>query len=167
MKQSIWKPLILMLILVLSFDLVYNLATNQMSGQVPEITYSRFRQELAADNIKKITIKGNSIKGEFRNKTKVFVPKNGNEVSSEATGFGTVLPAIPDPGLMADLTAKKVEVKGVSTESSPFMSGLIYFLPWVLIIGVWWFIMRGARGQGPGAMMGNFAKSGAQDVCRR
>ncbi len=162
MKQSIWKPLILMVILVLSFDLVYNLAANQMSGQVPEITYSRFRQELAADNIKKITIKGNSIKGEFRNKTKVFVMRNGNEISSEATGFGTVLPAIPDPGLMADLTEKKVEVKGVSTEASPFMSGLIYFLPWVLIIGVWWFIMRGARGQGPGAMMGNFAKSGAR-----
>ena len=162
MKQSIWKPLILMVILVLSFDLVYNLAGNQMSGQAPEITYSRFRQELAADNIKKITIKGNSIKGEFRSKTKVFVLKNGNEISSDTTGFALVLPNIPDPGLMADLSAKKVEVKGVSTEASPFMSGLIYFLPWLLIIGVWWFIMRGARGQGPGAMMGNFAKSGAK-----
>jgi cell division protease FtsH len=162
MKQSVWKPLVLMLILVLSFDLIYNLVVNQVAGQAPEITYSRFRQELAADNIKNITVKGNSIKGEFRNKTKVFVMTNGNETSQEAAGFGTVLPAIPDPGLMADLTAKKVEVKGVSTESSPFMSGLIYFLPWLLIIGVWWFIMRGARGQGPGAMMGNFAKSGAR-----
>src|SRR6266496_3634775 len=111
MKQSIWKPLILMLILVLSFDLVYNLAVNQMAGQAPEITYSRFRQELAADNVKKITIKGNSIKGEFRNKTKVFVMTNGKETVSDATGFGMVLPAIPDPGLMTDLTAKKVEVK--------------------------------------------------------
>jgi cell division protease FtsH len=162
MKQSIWKPLILMLMMILLFDLVYNLAVSQMAGQAPEITYSRFRQELTADNIKNITIKGNSIKGEFRNKTKVFVMTNGHEIGSEATGFGLMLPTIPDPGLMADLTAKKVEVKGVSTESSPFMTGLIYFLPWLLIIGVWWFIMRGARGQGPGAMMGNFAKSGAR-----
>ena len=47
-------------------------------------------------------------------------------------------------------------------ESSPLMNGLIYILPWLLIIGVWWFLMRGARTQGPGAMMGNFAKSGAK-----
>jgi cell division protease FtsH len=162
MKQSIWKPLILMLVLVLSFDLVYNLVVSQMAGQAPEITYSRFRQELAADNIKNINVKGNSVKGEFRNKTKLSVTENGKETASAVSGFGTVLPAIPDPGLMADLTTKKVEVKGVSTESSPLVSGLIYILPWVLIIGVWWFIMRGAKGQGPGAMMGNFAKSGAK-----
>jgi cell division protease FtsH len=63
---------------------------------------------------------------------------------------------------MADLTAKKVEVKALSTESSPLMTGLIYILPWLLILGIWWLAMRGVRGQGPGAMMGNFAKSGAK-----
>ncbi|HEY6837691.1 MAG TPA: ATP-dependent zinc metalloprotease FtsH, partial [Geobacteraceae bacterium] len=35
-------------------------------------------------------------------------------------------------------------------------------LPWVLIIGVWWLMMRGVKGQGPGTMLGGFAKSGAQ-----
>ncbi len=162
MIQSIWKPLILMLILVLIFNLIYTMVASQMAGQAPEITYSRFRQELGTDNIKNITIKGNSIKGEFRNKTKVTQAADGRETVREVTGFGTVLPSIPDPALMADLTAKKVEVKAVSTEVSPFLNGLIYILPWFLIIGVWWFIMRGARGQGPGAMMGNFAKSGAR-----
>ena len=162
MIQSIWKPLILMLILVLIFNLIYTMVASQMAGQAPEITYSRFRQELGTDNIKDITIKGNSIKGEFRNKTKVTQAADGRETVREVTGFGTVLPSIPDPALMADLTAKKVEVKAVSTEVSPFLNGLIYILPWFLIIGVWWFIMRGARGQGPGAMMGNFAKSGAR-----
>jgi cell division protease FtsH len=90
------------------------------------------------------------------------VTANGKETARDATGFSTVLPAIPDPGLMADLSAKKVELMALSTESSPLMNGLIYILPWVLIIGVWWFLMRGAKGQGPGAMMGNFAKSGAK-----
>jgi cell division protease FtsH len=151
-----------MLILVLIFNLIYTMVASQMAGQVPEITYSRFRQELGTDNIKNITIKGNSIKGEFRNKTKVTQAADGRETVREVTGFATVLPSIPDPALMADLTAKKVEVKAVSTEVSPFLNGLIYILPWFLIIGVWWFIMRGARGQGPGAMMGNFAKSGAR-----
>jgi cell division protease FtsH len=162
MVQSIWKPLLLILILVLFFDLIYNLVANQMAEQTSEISYSRFRQELGADNIKNVTVKGNLIKGEFRNKAKVSLMTNGKETVRETTGFSTVLPTIPDPGLMADLTAKKVEVKALSTESSPLMNGLIYILPWLLIIGVWWFLMRGARAQGPGAMMGNFAKSGAK-----
>jgi cell division protease FtsH len=162
MKQSIWKSLFFILLMVLFLDLIYNLVTGPMEEKVTEISYSQFRQELGADNIKNITIKGSSIKGEFRNNTKAARTMNGKETARKTTGFGTVLPAIPDPGLMADLTAKKVVVKGISTESSPFVSGLIYLLPWLLIIGVWWFVMRGARGQGPGAMMGNFAKSGAK-----
>ncbi len=162
MKQSILKPLLVLLFLIVAFDLLYNLITSQMAGEGVEISYSRFRQELAADNIKGITIKGNSIKGEFRNKTKVSQTISGKETTRESSVFSTVLPTISDPALMADLTAKKVDVKAVSTEASPWLNGLLYFLPWLLIIGVWWFIMRGARGPGPGTMMGSFAKSGAR-----
>jgi cell division protease FtsH len=162
MGQSIWKPLLLMLVMVLLFDLFYNTIVNQTAEQTSEITYSRFREELAADNIKNITIKGTFIRGEFRNKAKITQVAQAKETVREVGGFTTVLPAIPDPELMADLTAKKVEVKAISTESSPLMTGLIYILPWLLILGVWWLVMRGVKGQGPGAMMGNFAKSGAK-----
>jgi cell division protease FtsH len=151
-----------MLVLVLLFDLFYNMITSQTAEQSAEISYSRFRDELAADNIKKITIKGSLIKGEFRNKAKSTQLVQGKEITREIQEFSTILPAIQDATLMADLTAKKVEVKAISTESSPLMSGLIYLLPWLLIIGIWWLAMRGVRGQGPGAMMGGFAKSGAK-----
>ena len=162
MKPNIWKPLLVMLVLALLLNLLYNSVIDQMTGQAPEISYSLFRQELAADNIKKITIKGNSIKGEFRKKTKVIVTTEGKESAREAESFGTTLPSIPDNGLMADLGAKNVEVKAVSTETSPLVNAFIYIIPWILIIGVWWFLMRGAKTQGPGAMMGGFAKSGAR-----
>jgi cell division protease FtsH len=162
MKTSVWKPLLLMLVLALLLNLLYNAVESQMAGQTPDISYSLFRQELESDNIKNITIRGNSINGEFRNKTKITQVVNGKETTQESEKFSTIVPSIPDPGLMADLEAKKVEVKALSTETSPLMTGLIYILPWVLIIGVWWFIMRGARTQGPGSMMGGFAKSGAK-----
>jgi cell division protease FtsH len=162
MGQSIWKPLLLMLVMVLLFDLFYNMIASQTAEQTSEITYSRFREELASDNIKNIAIKGTSIRGEFRNKAKITQVVQAKETVREVSGFTTVLPAIPDPDLMADLTAKKVEVKAISTETSPLMTGLIYILPWLLILGVWWLVMRGMRGQGPGAMMGSFAKSGAK-----
>jgi cell division protease FtsH len=63
---------------------------------------------------------------------------------------------------MPELEAKKVDVTGVSTESSPFMTALVYLLPWLLILGVWLLLSRGMRGQGPTGMMGGFAKSGAK-----
>lgn len=162
MGQSVWRPLLLMLILVLAFDLFYNMIMKQTAEQGAEISYSRFRQELGADNVKKISVKGASVKGEFRARTKITAVVEGKELAREVNSFSTVLPAIEDPTLMTELTAKKVDVTAVSTESSPFANALIYLLPWLLIIGIWWLAMRGVKGQGPGAMLGGFAKSGAK-----
>ena len=162
MGQSIWKPLLLMFILVLLFDLFYNMVVKQTVEAGAEITYSRFREELAADNIKKVTIKGTSLKGEFRKKIKITEIFQGKETVKEVAIFSTVLPSIGDSALMADLMARHVELTAISTETSVFASTLIYILPWILIIGVWWFVMQRMKGQGPGAMMGGFAKSGAK-----
>ncbi|HTG81841.1 MAG TPA: ATP-dependent zinc metalloprotease FtsH [Geobacteraceae bacterium] len=162
MGQSFWKPLLLMLIVVLLFDLFYNMVAQQGAEREAEITYSRFRDELAADNIKKVTIKGSSLKGELRKKTIVAAMEQGKETAREVTAFSAVLPPIGDPTLMADLMAKKVEVAAISTETSQFATILIYILPWLLIIGIWWVAMRGMKGQGPGTMLGGFAKSGAK-----
>ncbi|MCM2359637.1 MAG: ATP-dependent zinc metalloprotease FtsH [Geobacteraceae bacterium] len=162
MGQSIWKPLVLMFVLILLFDLFYNMVARQGGEQQAEITYSRFREELALDNIRKVTIRGTAIKGEFRKKITLTETVQGKVSSREAATFGTVLPAIDDATLMADLMAKKVELTAISTETSQFATILIYILPWVLIMGIWWLAMRGAKGQGPGAMLGGFAKSGAK-----
>ena len=162
MGQSVWKPLLLMLILVLFFDLFYNVIMKQAVERGGEVSYSRFRQELVADNVKRVSIKGFSIKGQFRGKTKIVENAQGQEVVREVIDFNTVMPNIVDPTLMADLTAKKVELTAVSIETSTFVTALVYILPWLLIIGIWWLMMKGVKGQGPGAMMGGFAKSGAK-----
>lgn len=162
MGQSIWKPLLVMFVLVLLFDLFYNMVARQSAERGAEITYSRFREELAVDNIKKVTIKGTSIKGEFRKKVSITEMVQGKETPREITTFSTVLPSIGDTTLTADLMERKVELLAVSTETSQFATILIYILPWILIIGIWWLAMRGVRGQGPGTMLGGFAKSGAK-----
>ncbi|HEY6008334.1 MAG TPA: ATP-dependent metallopeptidase FtsH/Yme1/Tma family protein, partial [Geobacteraceae bacterium] len=162
MGQQVWKPLLLMLVLIIVFDLLYSGISQQTLRQGAEISYSRFREELAADNVKSVSIKGGALKGSFRTKAKIVAVQEGKEVSRDVTDFSTVLPPLADPTLMPELIVKKVEVTAVSTESSPLMSALIYILPWLLIIGVWWLMMRGAKGQGPGAMIGGFAKSGAR-----
>jgi cell division protease FtsH len=152
-----------MLVLVFLFDMFYNMVIKQTSeGGGAEVSYSRFKDELAADNIRKITVKGTAVKGEFRKKAKITGVEQGKEGEREIAAFTTVLPVIADPPLMAELSAKKVEVTAVSTETSAFASTLLFLLPWLFIIGVWWIATRGTRGQGPGSMLGSFAKSGAK-----
>jgi len=162
MGQSVWRPLLLMLLLFIVLDLFYGLLARQAAVGAVEISYSRFREELAVDNIKKISLKGTMLNGEFRKAIKFPVTVGGKTSVLDKLLFNAVLPAIEDPGLMADLTAKKVEVTAVSMEKSALMQGLLYLLPWVLIIGVWWFMIRGMKSQGPGGLMQGFAKSGAK-----
>lgn len=162
MGQSVWKPILWMLGLLVIFNLIYTYVARQSVDGGAVVSYSRFRAELAAGNIKRITIKGTTIAGDFRNKITVDQPAGDKTVARETAKFSTVKPAIDDPSLMADLQAKNVEVTAVTTETSPVVSGLLYVLPWILIIGVWWLAMRGMRGQGPTSVMGNFSKSGAK-----
>jgi len=57
MGQSVWRPLIIMLLFVVFFNLMYGLLLREgEKGAV--ISYSRFRAELTADNLKKVTFKG-------------------------------------------------------------------------------------------------------------
>ena len=143
MAQSIWKPLLLVMIMILAMNLIYTYVAKQAQAAA-EISYSRFRQELAADNVRTVTIKGGAISGEFRVATKVVQTIQGSDVTRSVSAFTTVLPSIGDTSLMADLTAKGVEVKAISAEVSTFTNLLIYMLPWVLILGFWWFGMAAA-----------------------
>jgi len=162
MWQPIWKPLLVIFTIAVLFNFVYNAISNRAAEGTVDIPYSRFKEQLARDNVKEVTLKGSILKGEFRAKIAVAETISGKSTAREAARFSTIIPSIQDPGLMAELEAKKVVVTAVSSESSPFVSALVYLLPWLLIIGVWILFSRGVKGQGPGAMMGGFAKSGAR-----
>ncbi|MBI5655592.1 MAG: ATP-dependent zinc metalloprotease FtsH [Geobacter sp.] len=160
MNQSIWKPLIIFFVMIAAMNLLYAALVQQKGAG--EISYSRFRQELAQDNIKSVAMKGHSVKGEFRRKITVELTVQGGTVKRELTAFVTVLPAIADPTLMTELSARNVEVTAISTEPSPLLNALSYTLPWILIIAIWFIGMRSAKAQGPGSFLGGFARSGAR-----
>jgi len=160
MSRSLWLQLLLILLLMLLFNAFFTYLAQQ-GTQTAKISYSRFRSELAADNIKAIRVKGPDINGEFRAKIKVNVQVQGKAAVREASAFSTVMPAIADQTLMPDLTAHNVEVTATSTESSPLVSTLIFMTPWLIMIGILWFGLRAMRSQGPGGMLGGVARSGA------
>jgi len=161
MGEFSWRPLIVVMLAIFVANVLFVMFA-QPAAQTAEISYSRFRAELTADNIKQISLKGPVITGEFRAKTKVSEQVQGKPVVREVTGFTTVMPAINDPTLMPDLTSHKVDVTAVSTEASFLTNALIYIAPWLIIIGIWWFGTRAMRNQGPGGMLGGFSRSGAR-----
>ena len=162
MGKTIWRPLLITGMIILLLDLFYDSIVKQASERGAEISYTRFRDELAAGNVKKVTLRGNNVRGEFRAKVSLpaVVDQKGGAV--DTTLFSCNLPSMGDPTLLPELSARKVEVVVLPAEGSAAGNLLIYLLPWLLILGVWWFIMRGMKSQGPGAMMGGFARSGAK-----
>ncbi|MRR53043.1 MAG: ATP-dependent metallopeptidase FtsH/Yme1/Tma family protein [Deltaproteobacteria bacterium] len=162
MAQSMWKPLLALVAFVVVINVVYPMVSQKGQLDKAEVPYSQFKNELARDNVKEITMKGSLLNGVFKTKVQAAQVAGKETPSKATTNFFTILPGIDDPALMAELQAKKVMVKAISTESSPFTTALLYLIPWVLIIGVWVFFARSMKGQGPGNMMGGFAKSGAK-----
>ncbi|MRR06414.1 MAG: cell division protein FtsH, partial [Deltaproteobacteria bacterium] len=161
MKQPIWKPLLALLAFVVLLNIIYPMMSQKGQAERNEVPYSQFKDELARNNVKEVTIKGTLLNGVFKAKVLPVLESGKQTPPKETTKFFAILPEIQDPDLMAELQAKKVTVKAISTESSPVATALLYLLPWLLIIGVWVFFARSMRGQGPGNVMGGFAKSGA------
>ena len=156
-----WRTIILMMLVMILFNIGYSFLLRD-AGKSAEISYSRFLSEIAGNNLKTVRFKGTAANGEFLKKIKVSETVQGKEVIREVEAFTTTMPATADPALIAELTVHKVEIRAVSPEASLLVTFLVSLLPWLLIIGVWWYISRNARSQGPAGMLGSFAKSGAR-----
>ncbi len=175
MSKNIWKQVLVIILLIAAFNYLYMTMAPQKKETSTAISYSRFKAELEKGNLDEITIQGTSITGKFKKPIAVAqkgqkTPQGqkatqGKEAPEEHFGqFETTLPPFHDSNLMNQLETKGVTVNVKPKEQpSVWSTALIYLLPWVLIIGVWWFIMRGMRSRGGGGgIMGNFAKSGAR-----
>lgn len=161
MTQLAWRTFLMMMILSLLYS--YGVGYLQReAGQIAEISYSRFRSELAGNNLKKVTFKGVDASGEFVKKIKIVETVREKDVTREVGAFTTIMPATADQALLSELTAHNVEIIAISTEKSPIVAFLLSIIPWMLIIGVWWYISNNARKQGPMGMFGSFSKSGAR-----
>jgi cell division protease FtsH len=135
---SIWYFLI-------AFLLISLLQQYYFSRKVETISYSQFKQQLAADNVSTLAIDKESISGTLKGKDK----KPGQE-------FITV--RVDDPGLVKDLDEHKVNYSG--HYDSKFLANV---LSWIIPIGIFILIWRFAmKKMGPGMGVMSFAKSKAK-----
>jgi len=159
-RTSPW-PMLWMLLFLLLFGLFW------LSRQGPgaEISYSRLKAQVRADNVTEVTFKGSTITGTFKTplpegtakgsgkastttsgkKTAQPAPPSTDEGaqgnpseddSAEATRFTTQMPAVDDPELLPLLEQHGVTVSAETEQTGWWQTVLIMVLPLLLILGL-------------------------------
>jgi len=161
MKTPQWR-LFLVLIFSAAFLLIWSQIGNIGAPERFTISYSQFIEQLNADNITTVTIKNLEVTGELKKDTSLKL--SGEMEARTVKYFHTFLPTFQGEDILSTLRDKGVTINVESPEKmSPFWQFIVGLLPWALIIGVWFFIMRGAQRiqGGPGGLF-SFGQSKAK-----
>ncbi|MEI7690797.1 MAG: ATP-dependent zinc metalloprotease FtsH, partial [bacterium] len=115
---------------------------------VEKVPISKIAEEIKAGNVKSISVSGNKV---------TTTLKNNKKVNSEISSNQQITTTLKDLG--ADPTKLNLEIKEGSNNAF-WITMLVNILPFVLIIGFFYFMLRQAQGSGNQAMM--FGKSQAR-----
>lgn len=144
-----WRYLIWAALIVLFF-MYWMSAMNDPPGV--KLAYTEFKQALRQGKIAEVTLKGHQISGTYTEAHRADQAK-GEEKAPEK--FHTTRPPFDDPSLMDLLEEKGVTVRVESQETSLWAQAIIGMLPWLLILGVFFYVsykmqqrMMGGGGRG-------------------
>ncbi len=132
--------IVLFLLLIALFN-VFSSGRNLSSSQ--EISFSEFMNQVEKGNVSSVRLDGEkiSVKDTSGNIYQVIQPAGASVVNQ--------------------LQEAGVEIQAIKQEKSGLMSSLSLWLPFILIIGIWIFLMNRMQGGGRGGAMG-FGKSKAK-----
>jgi len=149
--RSLSKNLALWLLVALVAMALFQLMNNQRAS-VQEFTYTAFKQQLAAGNVKSVVVfDGKQLEGEF------VEPVSQN--SRKAQGFMVLLPIRDSEAFLDELEAAGVPISAREAKIG-VASFLLAALPWIVIIGLWVFLLRQLQTGGNRAF--SFGKSKAK-----
>jgi cell division protease FtsH len=124
------KNFLIALIVALVVIVALNVMTSSRSGQ-KELLYSEFTQRVRANQVTSVVIAGSRIEGE----------------QTDGTNFVTTAPK--DPTLIPGLQKGNVKITVRPDAGTPwYLSLLLHWGPFLLIIGVWIYLMRRMQGGG-------------------
>ena len=136
---AIWLVILFML---MGLFQVFQSTTRNVS--VADKSYSQFVTDVDAGSVTAVTIVDNIVQGTLK----------------DGSRFETVIPANTD--IVTRLEERGVQITAKSAESNPLWSVILSsWLPFIVIIGVWFFFIRQMQGGGRGGAMG-FGKSRAK-----
>ena len=127
----------------------------QLMGQeqrdLPNITYSAFYAMVEQGKVASVTVSGQSVRGRLNDEAPAET-RNTRE-------FRTTLPSQPDEQLFPLLRSKKVDIQVKSEEQPLVLQLMISLLPWVLIVGAWFWLSRRIQRMSPGGPLSGILKT--------
>jgi cell division protease FtsH len=144
------------------------------------ISYTEFKQRVKNGRVAEVTLKGNEITGKIRQtssseKDNAQKTESSQERSifqifrkseSKPVYFKTIKPALEDPDLLSLLETNSVTIHAQTPQRSWWATLLISFLPWVLILGLIFYVSKKMQermvGGGKGGGIFGFSKSKAK-----
>ncbi len=149
--RGLSKNLALWLLVALVAMALFQLMNNQKST-VQEFTYTAFKQQLSAGNVKDVTVyDGKQLEGEFVNPV--------TQEDRKAKSFVVLLPIKDSEQLLAELERSGVPISAKEPKIG-IANFLVAALPWIVIIGLWVFLLRQLQAGGSRAF--SFGKSKAK-----
>jgi len=109
-----------------------------------EITYSGFRALVTEDAISSVTLRGDRVHGELREEQQLQGKATTRITSRLPAQQDDVLPLLREHGV--DVAVEPPEGDGIGSQV------LLGLLPWILILGFWWYMSRRARQSSLGGM---------------
>jgi cell division protease FtsH len=160
------RAFIAFLVGLLAINILISLLTAGPASR-PRVPYQPFFvNEVKAGNVKEITSTGESIEGTLKNQA-TYTPPEGDAVKVDKD-FKTEVPTFIDPAqVTALLTDNNVVINAEAPDSGRSTLGTIIlgFLPTILLIGFFiWLIRRQMGGGGGGGILGGFGRSTARRV---
>lgn len=144
--NDLTKNLLIWAVIAFVLIAVFSKFSVQPGHQASAISYSEFLQSVRSKNVKEVDIRGQKIIG---------ITTNGER-------FTTYSPP-DDPQMVSDLLANDVKVNAAPPEErSIFWDIVVNSVPFLLIIGLWVYIMRQMQGGGGGRGAMSFGKSRAR-----
>ncbi|WP_300214015.1 ATP-dependent zinc metalloprotease FtsH [Bradyrhizobium sp.] len=142
--DSLTKPLLISLLFGLAaLMLVAYFGTEVQPDTVVKLAYSDFVAAIDKDQVKTATIDGHTVRGDLADKKK----------------YVTTVP--DDPALPGRLVTHHTHVDVVAPEGGSLLMQVLGWLPFLLILGAWFFFMRQSPAGGGRTGMG-FGKSRAR-----
>ena len=140
------KNLLLWMVILVLIILAWNVFKTGAAA-VEEVSFSQFLDQVGQGHVQKVTIRGEEINGTYAPSAAKREPR-----------FRTYAPTYPD--LVKDLRAKGVEIEITPMKDSSFVSALVMYGPLILLVAIWFVIMRQMQAGGNKAL--SFGKSRAK-----
>jgi cell division protease FtsH len=140
--NSTVKTLLLWVVLIITGVLLWQVVSRTQGGTEKDKDFSYILNEIEKGSVESVEITGSEVKGKFK----------------DGSAFKTTMPNYPE--FFKTLIVKGVAFKVKEPTQSPWLTALISWAPFVLLIGFWIFFMRQMQSGGNKAL--SFGKSRAK-----